>query len=144
MEKVKTFQFTTTPESLEFYSATISSSSSVVEMKLELIVGLRGVPYLVYLTCPDPSNGGNQNCFDFKEKRVSLNEKEWDMHVSLTPLALCISPDQKLLLVATDKQMHLIFTAGTSIRVRILTEHSCGDYGKPSVCWDHSGFLISL
>eukprot|EP01034_Spumella_vulgaris_P025000 gene25000-31403_t len=145
-EKTKTIQFLHTPEALLFAlnstpAATPSSGedvdSSAVPVstaslsKFELIIGLRGVGHLVYLDSDS-----------FEQRLVSLNENEWDTHVSFTPLHLSTSPDGKLLLIATDKSLHFVVKIGTSHRVRTLAGHCCGDYGKPSVAWDCTGGYI--
>jgi WD40 repeat protein len=118
-EKFKTMQFQETPESIVFAS------------EHELIVGLRGLPHLLYI-----------DLLTFTQRNVSLNEHDWDLHVSFAPLALSVSPCAKYLLVATDKHMHLVLKLGTNRRLRILTGHSSGDYGKPSLAWDASGSYI--
>eukprot|EP01033_Poteriospumella_lacustris_P002579 gene2579-1875_t len=118
-EKYKVMQFQENPESLVFSSDE------------ELIIGLRGLPHLLYIDL----NSYTQRC-------VSLNEHEWDQHVSYVPLALSLSPCKKYLLVATDKHVHLVFRLGTNNRVRIFSGHNAGDYGKPSVAWDASGTYI--
>lgn len=97
-----------------------------------MIIGLRDSAHLVYLDC---------NSFE-TQRLVSLNEQEWDTHVSYTPLHLSTSPDGKLLLIATDKSLHYVVHTGTNKRVRTLAGHSCGDYGKPSVAWDCTGRYI--
>ena len=38
--------------------------------------------------------------------------------------------------------MHFIVKVGTNQRVRVLTGHTCGDYGKPVALWDPSGQYI--
>ena len=70
-------------------------------------------------------------------RHVSLNEHAWDRHVSFSPLQLSLSPCQRLLLVATDNNMHIVLRAGTNRRLRTLVGHTCGQYGKPAVCWDN-------
>jgi WD40 repeat protein len=97
-----------------------------------LVVGLRGVPYLLYLSL--------QTLQSF---RVSLNENDWDAHVSFVPLALSLSNHGKYLAVATDKDMHLIFQTGTNRRIRILAGgHQCDGYGKPKIAWDPSDLYL--
>lgn len=121
----------------------------------DLIIGQRGVCYLMYVRIPC-SNHYNCNNNNFESSNttattasatsntnfVSLNEKQWDNHVSFTPLLLCPSPCNKFLLVATDKHMHIILRTGSNQRVCTLSGHNCGDYGKPAVCWDSSGRYI--
>lgn len=111
-------------------SNTTTSSNEELQ-ELELIVGLRGVPYLVYL-----------NVNTMQQRSVSLNENEWDNHVSFTPLYLSLSPDGKYVLVATDKNIHIVLQVGSNRRVRTLSGHGCGDYGKPIAVWDYTGQYI--
>jgi hypothetical protein len=56
----------------------------------------------------------------YAQRNVSLNEAEWDTHVSFNPLNLSLSPDRKYLLVATDKNMHIVLRVGTNKRLRTL------------------------
>lgn len=95
------------------------------------MVGLRDTAYLVYV-----------NCITLVEERVSLNENEWDEHCSFTPLYLCASPDQKFLLVASDKHLHYILKMRTNQRIATLGGHTCSDYGRPRVAWDPSGKYV--
>ena len=74
-----------------------------------------------------------------EEKNVSLNERDWDTHSSFTPLYLSVSPNQKFIAVATDKNFHIILKIGTNIRLKLLAEHTCGEYGKPKLAWDITG-----
>eukprot|EP01039_Chlorochromonas_danica_P009711 gene9711-10741_t len=126
MEKIRSVQFSFTPESLVF-----GPDKEEGENGVELVIGLRGVCYLVYYQV----NTG-------EEKRVSLNEHDWDQHVSFTPLSLALSPDGRYLLVATDKSLHLIIRYFTHQRCKILTGHSSGDYAKPVARWDHTGRYV--
>lgn len=155
LEKINTTRFLSTPESIVFVGSSvllgnltdatefssISTSRSDLDHEevptgtedaaFHLIVGLRDVPYLVYL-----------DCTSFKQKTVSLNEREWDTHVSFAPLHLSLSPDGRLLLVATDKSMHVVYRTGTNKRVRLLADHVCGEYGRPRVAWHPSGHYL--
>ena len=84
------------------------------------------------------------DCCSLAERQVSLNAQEWDTHVSFTALHLCASPCGRYLVVATDKNMHVMLVAGSSLRVRTFAGHSCGDYGKPRLSFDPSGrYLFS-
>jgi WD40 repeat protein len=108
-------------------TSTSSSSFDIYQSDLPfLIVGLRDVPYLLYLSL--------QTLQTF---RISLNEHDWDTHVSFTPLALSLSHHQKYLAVATDKDLHIVYHLGTNTRVRVLGGgHQCDSYGKPKIVWD--------
>ena len=138
--KTTTFHFHTTPESIAFLSRScpnITDSGSTqscdasCKSKWELIVGLRDSASLTYI-----------DCNTFQQSNISLNEKEWDTHVSFTPLALSVSPCSQFLLVATDKNMHIVYLIGTNKKLRVFAGHSCGDYGKPRVWWDNSGRYV--
>lgn len=98
-EKVKTIQFTNTPESIAFTS--LFTEGENVDLTHELIIGLRDVCYLIYL-----------HCSTFEQRQVSLNENDWDTHVSYTPLYLSVCPENKFLLIATDKSLHFIVKIG--------------------------------
>jgi WD domain, G-beta repeat len=132
-----------------------NDSSGVVEW--ELVVALRDTAHLSYIDCTAPPAAAaavaidrSQNSVEkhvnntaatvstlpsFKARKVSLNEADWDTHVSFTPLCLSLSPDHKYLLIATDKGFHFVVRVGHSKRLRLLAGgHSCGNYGKPKVC----------
>lgn len=88
----------------------------------DLIIGMRDAPHLVYLRCDT-----------MQQRNVSLNDREWDTHSSFVPLHLAPSPDFKYLLVATDKDYHVVYITGANRRVLMFAEHSCGEYGRPKV-----------
>mmetsp|Transcript_28159 Transcript_28159/g.40092 ORF Transcript_28159/g.40092 Transcript_28159/m.40092 type:complete len:431 (+) Transcript_28159:27-1319(+) len=143
VEKVKTIHFSSTPECLTFrcsqpgiLSGSVDNMpplppSTSLSCCCELIVGLRDSAHLV---CVD--------CISFNERRLCLNEQEFDTHVSFTPLMLSLQPAGDLLLIATDKNMHVVMNMLTLKRVRILASHASGQYGKPSVCWDLTGKYV--
>lgn len=141
LANLKTWRFPTTPESICFAPASTATTvdtgsgqcneGAVAQESAspsELIIGLRDCSELVYM-----------NCTDFSQRQVSLNERAWDSHPSFVPLQLSLSPDRKYLLVATDKSFHFVLRLGTNERVRVLAEHTTGEYGKPRVCWDPTG-----
>ena len=98
----------------------------------ELIIALRDTAHLTYL-----------HCGTYEQRFVTLNETVWDTHCSFTPLHLAVSPNQKYLLIATDKNFHFIVKIGESKRLRLLAGgHSSGDFGKPRVSWDCTGKYI--
>lgn len=99
--------------------------------QLHLIVPTRGSPHLLYI-----------NCITLQYKNVSLNEQAWDSHVSFNVLHLSLSPNAKHLLVATDKDFHIILKTGTNKRLSLLAGHMCNDYGKPKTCWDVTGKYV--
>lgn len=101
------------------------------EKNLHIVVPTRGVPYLLYI-----------NCETLAHRKVSLNENIWDSHVSFNVLQLSVSPDGRLLLVATDKDFHVIFRTGTNKRLSLLAGHMCNEYGKPKTAWDQSGKYV--
>lgn len=116
------------PSLVTTVSPCVSSSNGVQH---ELVLGVRGVPYLTYI-----------NCTTLVARTVSLNEHSWDTHVSFTPLYLSPSPFGDRLLVATDKHMHIVLKTSTNVRLQVLSGHSCGHYGKPVVLWDRRGEYI--
>ncbi|CAN0162321.1 unnamed protein product [Scytosiphon promiscuus] len=97
---------------------------------LELVVSARGQPHLTYV-----------NIETLQQRRVSLNEKEWDTHVSFTVMSMAASADGKYLLAATDKSRNILWRAGTNTRVRTLMGHTTDDYFQPRVQWDPSGMF---
>ena len=101
--------------------------------ELHIIVPTRGVAHLTYISCET-----------LKHKNVSLNDQEWDTHCSFNVLHMSVSPDGKSLLVATDKDFHIIMRIGTNKRLSLLAGHMCNEYGKPKTSWDVSGkYVIS-
>jgi WD40 repeat protein len=125
MIKHKSIQFPQTPESLVFWNT--ANDSSTLSLP-QLIIGLRGSYNLIYF-----------NLQTFEQKQISMNENDWDTHISFTPLYLSVSPNNKYLLIATDKNMHIVLKIGTNKRVRTLTGHNCSDFGKPIVIWSITG-----
>lgn len=73
------------------------------------------------------------NCHTLDESLFSMNGNSWDTHVSFNALYLSVSPDQKSFSVSTDNSLHLIFRLENSKRLRTLSAHTCGNYGKPKV-----------
>ena len=73
---------------------------------------------------------------ELPRRLVSLNENDWDTHVSFSALLLALSPDRRFLLVGTDKSQHLVLRVGSNRRVCVLAGHSSGEYGKPRAAWD--------
>ena len=120
---MKQLNFAFNPESIAF--------TVTPEGEDQLIIGLRDTAYLIYF-----------NCTTLVEERVSLNENDWDEHCSFTPLYLSVSPDHKLLLVASDKHLHYVYKIRTNQRIATLGGHTCSDYGRPRVAWDPSGKYI--
>lgn len=130
MEKMRTVQFQFTPECLSF-AFTPYHSQALAPEENELIVGLRGVSYLVYLQVESGA-----------ETTVSMNEHTWDQHVSFTPLYLSVSPNRQYLLIATDNQMHFVLRLHSNQRLRVLSGHTAGAYSKPVAVWDHTGDYV--
>ena len=154
----------TTTSSSSSSSNNNSGSAELIEvLEWELVVALRDTAHLCYIDCtvpadastkegsrPDRKSDQTQDSAEqhvdqtasalpsFKARKVSLNEADWDTHVSFTPLCLSLSPDHQYLLIATDKGFHFVVRVGSSKRLRLLAGgHSCGDYGKPKVCLSH-------
>lgn len=123
MERWKYIQFSAeqTPESIEVFTTP--------DNQYEAVIGLRGASYLTYM-----------NLDSFEIRKISINANAWDTHVSFTPLYLSLSPDMKFLVMATDKNQHIVLYAGKEGRARVLAGgHIAGDYAKPVVLWHHSG-----
>lgn len=118
-----------TPECLTFASPL--SVNNVPSSGLYLVVGSRDSASLLYFDCQT-----------LERHFVSLNEKEFDTHVSFTPLHMSLSPDGNMLLIATDKHLLLLFEVGSNRRLRTFSGHSSGDYARPKVAWDASGKYI--
>ncbi|CAM9438856.1 unnamed protein product [Pylaiella littoralis] len=97
---------------------------------LELVVSARGQPHLTYVDVET-----------LQQRRVSLNEKEWDTHVSFTVMSMAASADGRYLLAATDKNRNILWRAGSNNRVRTLMGHTADDYFQPRVQWDPSGLF---
>eukprot|EP01031_Cornospumella_fuschlensis_P028247 gene28247-34112_t len=128
-EKQQSVLFETTPESALVYVP--SHTPSPAEHTPVLIVGLRDVPYLVYV-----------NTHTLEKASVSLNVNTWDTHVSFTPLYLALSPCQKYICVCTDKNLHIVYKLHTNHRVCVLGAHTSGDYSKPVCVWHHTSKYI--
>jgi WD40 repeat protein len=144
VEKIATFRYESIPESIAFAPCMTSSSNNTTSVLLsdiiissevnayDLIVGLRDDTNLRYINCQNTS----------VQKLVSLNERDWDTHCSFTPLQMSLSPNNKYLLVATDKNYHILYALRTNKRVRIFSDHTCNEYGKPKISWDKTGKYI--
>jgi WD40 repeat protein len=130
-ERISCQRFQVTPECIVF-APNCTSPTDVMPASWDLIVGLRDKSHLLYLDCQS-----------LEKKQVSLNVNDWDDHVSFVPLYLCLSPDMKYLVVATDKGQHFVYCLGTNKRVRCFASHACNAYGKPKMCW-HGNYLFSL
>ena len=129
MQVITTVVMDGTPECLTFVC--LSSVSKTANSAPHLVIGSRDSSSLLYL-----------NCQTLERHNVSLNEKEFDTHVSFTPLHMSLSPDGNMLLIATDKHLMLLYEVGTNRRLRTFSGHSSGDYARPKVAWDASGKYI--
>jgi WD40 repeat protein len=104
-------------------SDTLSSRASAPPF---MVIALRGLSTLLYV-----------NCITLASHKVSLNEHDWDSHVSFTVLHLALSPCRRFLVAATDKDMHIVYQCGTNERMQVLAGgHSSDSYGRPKVAWD--------
>lgn len=133
-EKIQTLRFMANPEHLIFAPIiSLDSSNGISECKSPMesapwnvIIALRETHYLIYL-----------NTNTFQEEHITMNEKLWDTHASFTALHLCLSPNEKMILIATDKHFHIVCKLGSNERLRTFCGgHTCGDYGRPRVAWD--------
>eukprot|EP01038_Epipyxis_sp_PR26KG_P006948 gene6948-9502_t len=127
LEKLRFLEFQTCPESIAFTSPFINNNNE----DNDLIIGLRDVSFLIYV-----------NIHSFIQQEISLNENNWDTHVSFTPLQLAVSPNSQYLLVSTDKDMIIIYKIKTNQRIRLLCGHICGQYSKPIAIWDPTSRFI--
>ena len=136
LELVSHLRFVDTPESAVFVPAESVPAAWNAEgpSDIFIVAALRGVPYLLYV-----------NCRTLEQHRVSLNEHDWDEHVSFTVLHLALSSCGRLLAAATDRDMHVVYRCGTNKRVQVLAGgHSADSYGRPKVAWDNtSNYLYS-
>lgn len=130
--KIQSFSFLVTPEDAIFVPLSMNDKEADQD-DYELVIALRESSSLLYV-----------NCTTFSQRTVSLNENDWDEHVSFNALALSLSPSGSQLVVSTDKDMHLIVECGSHRRRKLLVGHNCGEYGKPKLAWDStSSFLLS-
>jgi len=154
--KLCSYRFQTTPESLVFINMSATEGETAYTAT-ELVVALRDVSYLVYITdLPSPPSytdtvspdviavsGDVSVETDGHHRKVSLNENEWDTHVSFTPLFLSASPSGEFLLVSTSHSMHYCYRTGTNARVQTLTGHTSNEYSKPRTCWGSESVIYS-
>ena len=98
--KIAVMEYATSPESLVFAPHTQLQSDGPQEIFsfrkeytadrpetfYDLIISLRDVAHLVYVDCSTMSTS-----------RVSLNESDWNTHVSFTALHLSLSPNMKVI-----------------------------------------------
>jgi hypothetical protein len=127
-------RFESVPESLAFVRPAGQSS-------LFLLVALRDSCSLALV-----------NTSSLAVASLSLNENEWDTHVSFNALHLAVGPDAATVAVSTDRDMHLVLRlewraesmsmgsegAGeggrvVASRLHTLSGLTCGEYGKPRV-----------
>ena len=141
----KTYKFATAPESVVIYEQLDNAD------EVWFVVALRDVCYLTYIRCESLSSDLNithqnvivDNAIAVTEslqpisviQHISLNEHEWDLHCSFTPLYLSLSPNQKYLLVSTNHSRHYCYLVGSNKRIRTFLGHTTGDYSKPRTCW---------
>lgn len=137
-EKKHSVLFETTPECVAVYVPSHTHAPSSLDHTPSshthapvLIVGVRDVPYLVYV-----------NTHTLERTTISHNKHSWDTHVSITPLSLALSPCQKYLCVCTDKHIHIVYKLHTNVRVCVLGGHTSGDYSKPVCVWHHTSKYI--
>lgn len=131
-------RFDTVPESVAFVRPAGQPS-------LFLLVALRDSCSLVLV-----------NTSSLEASLLSMNENEWDTHVSFNALHLAVAPDAATVAVSTDRDMHLVLRlewragpgaevgpgnegsaegAGRVVasRLHTLSGLTCGEYGKPRV-----------
>jgi len=141
LEMVHTARFPATPECAAFVPRGDGDGDGA---GWELVVGLRDTAHLVYVDCSAAASSSSSSASglpSFAQRTVSLNEADWDTHVSFTPLALAPSPDRRHLLVATDQ-------VGRNYQCYVSSSHACAPWhprrstswwrwGSPgaSACW---------
>mmetsp|Transcript_32531 Transcript_32531/g.41702 ORF Transcript_32531/g.41702 Transcript_32531/m.41702 type:complete len:252 (+) Transcript_32531:2-757(+) len=116
-----TVYFTNTVEAIEFSAGE----------DLELIVAMRECASLVYI-----------NCATLDQRKVSINDADWDTHVSFTIMHLQRSPDDKYLLAATDKSRLIVYEVGSNRHLRLFYGHTADEYFNPRAVWHQSGKYI--
>jgi len=95
-----------------------------------LIVGLREDNYLNFI-----------DLATYQNTRINMN-LNGDDHVSFTAMDLSCSPSGNHLLVATDRNFHILFRCGTATQVRRFYGAMNDGFSHPKVCWDPSGKFI--
>jgi len=79
--------------------------------------------------------------FKFVEEKVNMNSFG-DNHVSFSALDLCISPNGKYLLVATDTSRVILFALYTSKQIKNYYGSNNAQYSNPRVLWSANGKYI--
>lgn len=102
-----------------------------VDGQESVAIAMRENPYLLYVRTSD-----------WQQTKVSVNEADWDAHVSFSILFLHRSPCGRYLLAATDKSRHIVYAVGTNRIVRNLYGHTCTQFSNPRAVWDHSGRYV--
>ncbi|CAM9387782.1 unnamed protein product, partial [Heterosigma akashiwo] len=98
---------------------------------LHLIVGVRDSVDLVYI-----------NCQTQEQRNISINDSDWDTHVSFNILHLTASPDSKFLLASTDKSRLIVYPTGSNRQLISLYGHTTDDYFNPRGAWHPSGKYV--
>lgn len=148
MEFTHRFRFQTMPECIEFARCGSLSSlgdGSPDDQVLYLIVAVRESCFLKYINfsafvaeasgCVYPLSYEEVNQCCTNVTNVSLNENNWDFHISFTPLYINTSPDGKYLMVSTNHSFHYCYIIGSNKRVAVFNGMVCNDYSKPRTCW---------
>lgn len=86
-------------------STTVTTVPGDNKNAVELVVAMRDSCHLLYIHCRLSTTDAK---YEFIQRLISLNENIWDLHVSFTPLFLCLSPAGDYLLVTHDKNAHFL------------------------------------
>jgi WD40 repeat protein len=117
-ELVKTFFFRNNPESLLFLPAPHNS----------LVVVEAGMLHMHYI-----------DLTSFESTDVSINNEEWNTHVSFTIRDLALSPDGKYLMAATDSNAHILYSLKGNKQLKRYVGHRSELYSTPRLLWHPTG-----
>jgi COMPASS component SWD3 len=65
-----------------------------------------------------------------------------DDHVSFNPMHVTLSPDERYILVSTDRDRLILYTMDTGKLVTNFYGATNDEYSQPRHCWDPSGLYI--
>jgi len=125
-ELVNKVFFVNSVEAIEF-----TASYTAGDLESELVVSLRDNVSLVYI-----------NCTSQHQRKVSINDADWDSHVSFTIMHMQISPDGKFLLASTDKSRIIVYGVGSNRQLRNFYGHVADEYSNPRAAWHPSGKYV--
>lgn len=103
---------------------------SIVFTPTELVIGCREDHLLHLVTCSN-----------LERRTINMNALG-DTHVSFTPMDLSVSPNNRYLLVSTDKDRLLLYSLATGNVIRTFYGASNDGYSNPKHSWHPSGLYI--